>query len=52
MQKLLLLNIHYALIERHAGGSVSAYRRVGVSAFGEVRLLSGTAIMTRRSRRS
>ena len=30
MQKLLLLNIHYALIERHAGGSVSACRRIGV----------------------
>jgi hypothetical protein len=30
MQKLLLLNIHYALIERHAWG---ACRRVGVSAY-------------------
>ena len=30
MQKLLLLNIHYALIERHASGSVSAGRRIGV----------------------
>jgi len=33
-------------------GSMSAGRRIGVSASGEVRLLFDTAIMTRRSRRS
>jgi hypothetical protein len=35
---------------KRVGGS--AYRRIGVSASGEVRLLFGTAIVTRRSRRS
>jgi hypothetical protein len=41
MQKPLLLNIHYALIERHASGE--ACRRVSVSASGEARLLFDTA---------